>query len=261
VVSDDWYKRDVRKALDGMASLTPEERGIYNTLIDHQYLMGGPLKDDDRYIAGLMNCDIRVWRRIKKQLLDKERISLTSGGRIEDLRASYTIAERNVLRSKRIASGQLGGISSGKVRKSKASSEAHASGPSKEIREDKIREDKKERKKGNGATAPQRESPRAILQTILDEERAKAVIEHRNKLRKPLTDRAARLLAKRLSKFSDPNEAADTMILRGWQSIEFEWLAKLGTGQPRKPGAREMLDEMIEENEQHGNFTGKTIEQ
>jgi uncharacterized protein YdaU (DUF1376 family) len=140
-MSDNWYKRDVRKAIDGMRLLTPEERGCYNTLIDYQYLFEGPLHDDDRYIAGLMGCDVRVWKRIKKQLLDKQRISLTSDGRIEDLRASHELASRYAQRSQRVASGHLGGIASGKAKKTKVNGEAHASLPFKQIREEEIREE------------------------------------------------------------------------------------------------------------------------
>lgn len=97
-MSDEWYKRDIRAAIRGMTSLTLEERGAYNTIIDHQYLMGRGLADNDAYLAGLMGCDVRVWKRVKKQLLDKGRIVI-SGGLIEDVRASCTIATRQVKRS------------------------------------------------------------------------------------------------------------------------------------------------------------------
>jgi uncharacterized protein YdaU (DUF1376 family) len=123
-----------------MVNLTLEERGAYNTLIDHQYLMEAPLPDNDGYIAGILGCDIRVWRRIKKQLVEKGRIVI-SGGHIEDLRASYELARRQAERSKRVASGQLGGISSGISRKNKDIGEASASTPTNQIREDKRRED------------------------------------------------------------------------------------------------------------------------
>ena len=139
-MSDTWYKRDIRKAIKGMMLLSPEERGCYNTLIDHQYLMGGPLHDDDKYLAGLMNCDVRVWRRIRQQLLDKKRIVI-SGGRIEDLRASCELATRQAQRSKRVASGQLGGIASGEARKNKDIGEAGASHTSNQIRGEKSREE------------------------------------------------------------------------------------------------------------------------
>lgn len=139
-MSDAWYKRDIRKAIKGMTRLTLEERGAYNTLIDHQYLMGGPLPDDETYVAGIMGCDVRVWRRLRRQLLDKERIVI-SGGAIEDLRASYELASRQAQRSKRVASGQLGGIASGQSRKNKDVGEAGASHTSNQIRGDKIREE------------------------------------------------------------------------------------------------------------------------
>lgn len=64
------------------------------------------------------------------------------------------------------------------------------------------------------------------LMTVLDEERAVAVIEHRAALKKRLTAYAAKLLAKRLSRCPDPAAAADYMIERGWLSIEPDWLPK-----------------------------------
>lgn len=157
-MSDDWYKRDVRAAIKGMLKLTLEERGAYNTLIDHQYLMGEPLPDDDAYLAGLMGCDIRVWRRVKRALLDKGRIQ-TSGGRIEDLRASCELASRQAQRSKRAMAGQLGGIASGKSRKTADSNEAHASSASNQRREEKKRTEDAdassvERPKGPRAISP-----------------------------------------------------------------------------------------------------------
>jgi uncharacterized protein YdaU (DUF1376 family) len=64
-----WYKRDPDAALAGMAELTLEERGAYNTVLDLIYSTEGKLKDDDRYISGWLRCDIRVWRRIRRRLL------------------------------------------------------------------------------------------------------------------------------------------------------------------------------------------------
>ncbi len=68
------------------------------------------------------------------------------------------------------------------------------------------------------------ETPTIILKTVLDCERARAVVEHRQKLRKPLTRHGARLLAGALGGAPDPNVAADTMISRGWAGFKVEWL-------------------------------------
>lgn len=69
-----------------------------------------------------------------------------------------------------------------------------------------------------------RRSPRDELETVLDPERAAAVVEHRKRIRKPLTAHAAKLLARKFAQVSDPNAAADAMVANGWQGFEPEWL-------------------------------------
>lgn len=67
-------------------------------------------------------------------------------------------------------------------------------------------------------------TPQAALETVLDSERAKAVVDHRQRIRKPLTTHGARLLAGKFGKCADANAAADTMVSNGWQGFEPEWL-------------------------------------
>jgi hypothetical protein len=66
------------------------------------------------------------------------------------------------------------------------------------------------------------------LKTVLSEDRAKAVVEHRKKLRKPLGLHAAKLLVDQLRQAAEPDKAADLMIVRGWQGFEPEWGANAG---------------------------------
>lgn len=84
--------------------------------------------------------------------------------------------------------------------------------------------------KPNGLSEPVREpsgqkpqNPRVILESILSKQSAKDIIEHRQKLKKPLGRRAAELLVIQLSRCRDPNAAADMMIERGWQGFKAEW--------------------------------------
>lgn len=66
------------------------------------------------------------------------------------------------------------------------------------------------------------------LRTVLDEEHARAVVEHRRvTMKRPLTEYAARKLAKKLAAWGDANEAADIMIERVWQGFEVEWAARI----------------------------------
>lgn len=81
-----WYKRDPDAALAGMAVLTLEERGAYTTVLDLIYSLQGNLRDDDRYIAGWLNCDVRKWRRIRRRLIDLEKLYL-NGGNLRNGRA------------------------------------------------------------------------------------------------------------------------------------------------------------------------------
>lgn len=71
--------------------------------------------------------------------------------------------------------------------------------------------------------APAAPSPRSELETVLDAEHSQAVVDHRQRLRKPLTAYAAKQLAAKFAKFPDPNAAADRMIESGWLKIEPHW--------------------------------------
>ena len=85
-----WYKRDPDAALAGMAMLTLEECGAYNLVLDLIYSREGNLKDDDAEMSRLLRCDIRVWRRIRRRLIDLEKVYL-QGGIIRNRRADDEI--------------------------------------------------------------------------------------------------------------------------------------------------------------------------
>ena len=76
-------------------------------------------------------------------------------------------------------------------------------------------------------------TPRSELETVLDADHAAAVVDHRQRLRKPLTARAAHLLAGKFAKAPDPNAAADAMVANGWQGFEPEWLESRAKPQQR----------------------------
>lgn len=64
------------------------------------------------------------------------------------------------------------------------------------------------------------------LMTAVDEETALEIIDYRKRMGKRfhLTPRAAGMLARKLAACPDPVGAADEMMLRGWQSVEYDWL-------------------------------------
>jgi hypothetical protein len=100
-----------------------------------------------------------------------------------------------------------------------------------------------------------RQTPTTILKTILDDERASAVVDHRKRIGAALGNRAAKMLVESLSRFPDPNAAADTMMERGWRTIKPGWGEDRSHGPPAKEKhfrgvVQEFLDEV---DEKHGN--------
>ena len=91
--------------------------------------------------------------------------------------------------------------------------------------------EKKDRKIGPSARI---DEARTELMAVLDEERAKAVVDHRSRLKKPLTGYAAKQLAKKFAAAPDPNAAADMMVTNGWQGFEPSWMD--GRGAQGKAG-------------------------
>lgn len=152
-MSDDWYKRDVRAALKGMASLTLEECGAYNRVLDYLYLFDGPLDDNDSYIAGLIGCHANKWKAIKAALVAKGRLRV-DGGKVDDDRAIVERQARHHIKTERTLAGHKGGVASAKTRKPNGNVVANASTELNQIREDKSREDKNEREKRAHALPP-----------------------------------------------------------------------------------------------------------
>jgi len=74
-----WYKRDPDAALAGMAELTLEERGAYNTVLDLIYSREGNLPDDERAIVRWMGGNVRTWRRIRRRLIELGKLYVHAG--------------------------------------------------------------------------------------------------------------------------------------------------------------------------------------
>lgn len=85
------------------------------------------------------------------------------------------------------------------------------------------------------AQAPAKPSVKSELMNVLDEDHSQAVIDHRKAIKKPMTVRAAQLLAAEFAKCSDPNEAADVMISAGWQGFKPEWVENRKSSTRREP--------------------------
>ena len=120
---------------------------------------------------------------------------------------------------------------------------------------------------------PEKPSVKSELMKVLDEDHAQAVVDHRNRLRKPLTPHAAKLLAGKFGACSEPNVAADAMVSNGWQGFEPEWLDNRGAqrghsppGSPRQPMMADLTGAMLRQmnnrnqDDESDEHAGPTIE-
>lgn len=87
-------------------------------------------------------------------------------------------------------------------------------------------------------------TPKAELASVLDDQHVSAVIDHRQRIRKPLTAHAAKLLAGKFAQCPDPNAAADAMVANGWTGFEPGWMEdrQRGTGPPGRPREPTLAD-------------------
>lgn len=97
-----FYKRDPDAALSGMAELTLQERGAYNTIIDLLYSRDGDLRDDDDMLRRCMGCHGNEWHAVKSRLIAKRKIWVECGfikaKRVDDVlreAAEFSEIQRN----------------------------------------------------------------------------------------------------------------------------------------------------------------------
>jgi uncharacterized protein YdaU (DUF1376 family) len=87
-----FAKLDLQDFIDGVRGMKPDEIGVYAMFIFTQYLRMERLPADDRYCATALGFDIRVWNRIKKQLIKRGKIQ-TDGEHYWNGRAEIEITK------------------------------------------------------------------------------------------------------------------------------------------------------------------------
>lgn len=103
-----WHRRYHSDALAGMLSLTLEERGAYQTVLDLIYDRGGPIADNERLLAGYMNCSIRKWRALRASLIEQGKL-VASEGRLTNPRAEKQLENDAKTARKLAENGAKGG--------------------------------------------------------------------------------------------------------------------------------------------------------
>lgn len=97
-----YHRRYHQDALQGYRRLTLEERGAYTTILDLIYDEGGPIENNERWLAGELNCSLRKVRALLEALLTMRKLYITSIGKISNHRAEAEL--ENSLKISRKAS-------------------------------------------------------------------------------------------------------------------------------------------------------------
>lgn len=201
-----YYKRYPRDFIEGTIGLPFELKTTYAFILDLIYMQNGDLPDDDRYISGLLGVSVRKWNSLRQGLIDANKLHV-SGKYLKNYRAIIELENTVKLQDKmrENASGARKNKGLQKPKLSHTDTDTY------------IKEDTSvSSKKCIGF---------AELAFVLDDGHAQAVIDHRRKIKKPLTAHAAKLLASKFGQTANPNAAADHMISNGWQGFEPDWVS------------------------------------
>jgi uncharacterized protein YdaU (DUF1376 family) len=75
----EWYKRDPIRFIDGAQGLGPDAIGAYAILIDLMYARGGKTARDDRHLAGILGCSVRLARALTDRLIKAGKVTERDG--------------------------------------------------------------------------------------------------------------------------------------------------------------------------------------
>lgn len=216
--------------------LNAAEHGAYLLLIMHYWQKGG-LPNDEQLLCRIARMQPDEWARSRSIIAE----FFDESWRHHRIDAELAKAED--ISSKRAEAARQ--------RKSKSSPNAEQEQSNCSTIEDtraRVSQSQSQSQDSSSLRSDENNTPRRIasrkadairecLEAVLEPEIAIGVIDHRRGLRKPLTLLAAQGLAKAFAATSDPNSAARTMIERGWQGFQPEWLENHGVpnGHGRPP--------------------------
>ena len=213
--------------------LSTEQIGAYMLMLMAMWNAGGKLPSDEAKLARVARMSVKKWRAVSDDLMAFFEVS---EGLISHNRLTKELQKSESKSQSRASAGEVGGRA--KALKDKEARLANATSKPKHL-PDTITRDTSSLRSDVPAQAPSKPTPRSELLVVLDADHADAVIQHRQKIRKPITAHGARLLAAKFAQCSNPNDAADAMIANGWQGFEPSWLDNRSSRQSQAPPFRE----------------------
>jgi uncharacterized protein YdaU (DUF1376 family) len=102
-----------------MTGLTCEERGAYSTVLLLIYERAEPIPDDDAWIASLLWCSVRTWKKLRAALIVKGKLFAVNYNGVDSLmnkRAADELSKTSAICAARTEAGKVGGRRSAEAR-------------------------------------------------------------------------------------------------------------------------------------------------
>lgn len=136
-MSRDWYAHNPRDFIDGIIGLGPECIGAYITILDLIYLREGPIRNDGRWLSGIMGCSKRLADSLVLKLIEAGKLTLIDG-HLSNVRAEFELENSaKLMRNQREWGANGGRMSAERRTKSNEINENGQGSLKQETRQDK----------------------------------------------------------------------------------------------------------------------------
>ena len=204
--------------LAGTSGMTAATKGVYITLLSLMYEAEAPLPQSWETLARRCGCTKSSFKKAIETLEDDAKIHVTDAG-IWSEKCDKHIAQRR----ERSDSAKAAAKKRWEKEQQKQGS-ADTTASSAQCKPEPEPYSKKEEPKGSKKTPPLF----SLFPSTVSVEVAKAYVDHRKAIKKPLTARAITLLSKTLAECEangiTADTALDTAIESGWQGLKLLWV-------------------------------------
>lgn len=214
-----WMPLYVADYLADTGHLSAAEHGGYLLLIMHYWQNGG-LPNEDRRLARIARMSPDEWADARETLFDLFEDGWRHHRIDAELKAAQDISDKAKDKAnKRWGKSDAGADAAAMPEHMPQQCQSQSPSPTTVSKEPVV---------ARAKAQPEHAQILDSLESVLSEDRAKAVVEHRRKKKAPLGLHTAGLLVEQFRQLAEPDKAADLMMVRGWQGCEPEWCVNAG---------------------------------
>lgn len=216
-----WMPLYVADYLADTGHLSAAEHGAYLLMIMH-YWQNGALPNEDKRLARIARMTPTEWEESRETLFDLFDEGWSHKRIDDELRAAKEISEKAKDKANKRwhNNGNAGADAAALPEHVPQPCQSQSPSPTTTVSNEPVVVRPKSKIENRSVLDE--------LMTVLSEDRARAVIDHRKNKKSPLNLHMATLLVGQFRQLVEPDKAADLMMLRGWQGCDPEWCANAG---------------------------------